>query len=128
MAATSMKLDGKRSVIAERAILSDPSSSGWRALFTAAAGDTERSILQRLAEHFQDVAWEFGELVEEKHAVVRQAGFAGARHAGATADQAGVGDGMVRRAERALVQESGARSQGSGDAVDFGGFDGLFEG
>ena len=35
---------------------------------------------------------------------------------------------MVRRAERALVQESGARSQGSGDAVDFGGFDGLFEG
>ena len=28
MAATSIKLDGKRSVIAERAMLSDPSSSG----------------------------------------------------------------------------------------------------
>ena len=92
------------------------------------AGDAERAILQRLAEHLEDVAREFGELVEEEHAVVGQAGFAGARHAGAAADQAGVGDGVVGRAEGALMEESGAGSQGSGDAVDFGGFDGLLEG
>ena len=92
------------------------------------AGDAERAIFQRLAEHFENVARKLREFVEEEHAVVRQADFAGTRHAGAAADQAGVGDGVVRRAERALVQQSGARPERAGDAVDFGGFDGLFEG
>ena len=104
-----MKLEGKRSVIAERAILSEPSS-------------------RRLAEHFENVTRELWKLVEEEHAVVGEAGFTGTRHASAAADQAGVGDGMVRRAERALMQESRAGREGSRDAVDFGGFDGLFEG
>ena len=72
-----------------------------------------RPILQRLAQHLQHVARELGQLVEKQHAVVRQADFARPRHAGAAADQAGVGDGVVRRAERPLVQQSRAGRQQS---------------
>ena len=43
-------------------------------------------ILQRLAEHFENVARELRELIEEEHAVVCQARFTGTWHARAAAD------------------------------------------
>ena len=48
----------------------------------------------------QDVLLELGELVEEEDAVVRQGDLAGAGQ-GAAADEPGVGDGVVGRAEGA---------------------------
>src|SRR3569623_1672629 len=57
-----------------------------------------------------------------------EADFAGPGHARAAADHAGVRDGVVRRAEGAGPEESAARLEGAGDAVDAGGFDGFLEG
>ena len=64
-------------------------------------------------------AVEFGEFVEEEHAVVRQADFARARDA-AAADQPGAADGVVRRAEGAVAHEAAAVGEHAGDGVDFG--------
>ena len=41
------------------------------------ARDGDFAVFQRLAKHFQHVAAEFGQFVEEQHAVVSQADFAG---------------------------------------------------
>src|ERR1035441_3666945 len=48
MAATSMKLEGKRSVMAERAMLSDPSSSGWRSISRTSRGNSGNSSRKRM--------------------------------------------------------------------------------
>src|ERR1035441_2117094 len=130
MAATSMKLEGKRSVMAERAIESDPSSSGWRSISRTSRGNSGNSsrksmpLCARLASPGRGMpaprpnrpasgrggggGGKLGNRVEEEHAVVRRAGLAGARHAGAAANQAGVGDGVVGGTEGALMEESGA--------------------
>jgi hypothetical protein len=55
------------------------------------------AILQRLAQHLQHIARKFGELVQEKHAVVSQAHLARPRHARAAADQPSVGHRMMGR-------------------------------
>ena len=62
--------------------------------------DRHRAVFQRLAQHFQRAAIELGQLVEKQHAVVRQADLAG-RGRRAAADQAGVADRVVRRADTA---------------------------
>ena len=107
MAATSMKRAGKLSDIAARAMVTC-------------------AVFERLAQDFEDVARELGELVEEEHAVVREADLAGARDH-AAADEAGVGDGVVRRAEGALRDEALVRVEDAGDGVDLGGLERLFE-
>src|ERR1039458_521597 len=43
MAATSIKLEGMRRVIAERAMLSEPSSRGWRSISRTSRGDSGNS-------------------------------------------------------------------------------------
>jgi hypothetical protein len=109
MAATSMKLEGKRSVMAERAMLSDPSSSGWRSISRTSRGNSGNSsrksmpLCARLASPGRGMP---------APPPIRPA------------------SEMVWWGERKgrSMEESGARSQGSGDAVDLGGFDGLFEG
>ena len=63
MAATSMKLAGKLSVM-------------------AAARDADRPVLERLAQDLQHVARKLGEFIEKQQAVVRQADFAGTRQPG----------------------------------------------
>ena len=63
-----------------RAMVTRPSSIGWRSASSTCAR-------------------ELGQLVQEEHAVMREAHLAGARR-GAAADQAGGGDRVVRRAER----------------------------
>ena len=64
------------------------------------AGDGDFAIFEGLAEDFEGGAAEFGEFVEEKNAVVRKGDFAGAG-IGAATEKAGVGDGVVGRAEGA---------------------------
>ena len=84
-------------------------------------------VLKRLAHDFENVAGKLGQLVEKEQAVVRQRDFAGARH-DAAADEAGVGDGVVRRAEGALRDQARAGFENAGDGVNLGGFERFFEG
>ena len=90
------------------------------------AGDGDGAVFERLAEDFEDVAGELGELVEEEQAVVGEGDFAGARDH-AAADEAGVGDGVVGRAEGAVGDEAFVAVEDAGDGVDLGGFEGFFE-
>jgi hypothetical protein len=92
------------------------------------AGDGHDVVFERLAQHGQHVAGELRELVQEQDAIVRDADFAGTRHAHAAANQAGAGNGVVRRAKRALMQEAGGTAQQAGNAVNLGGLNGFFEG
>lgn len=57
-------------------------------------GNRHRAIFKRLAEDFERLAVELGQLVEEQDSVVGQGDFAG-RGRRAAADQAGVADRMV---------------------------------
>ena len=66
------------------------------------AGDGDGVVFERLAHDFEHVARKLRQLVEKEQAVVGQRDFAGARH-DAAADQPRVGDGVVRRAERAAA-------------------------
>ena len=91
------------------------------------ARDGDGVIFQRLPHDLEYVAREFGELVEEEQAVVREGDFAWARH-DAAADEAGVGDGVVRRAEGTLRDKTLRRIEHSGDGVDLGGLESFVEG
>ena len=90
------------------------------------AGDGDRVIFQRLAHHFEHVARELGQLVEKEQAVVGQRDLAGAGH-DAAADQSGVGDGVVRRAERPLRDQARAGIEHAGHGVNLGGLERFFE-
>ena len=72
------------------------------------ARDADAAFLERLAQHFERTPAELGHLVEEQHAVVREADLAGPRNLPA-ADERDVRDRVVRRAERALAQQRRAR-------------------
>ena len=61
-------------------------------------GNGDVAVFQGLAEHFQDVPMELGEFIEEQHAAMGEADLAG-HGVRATAEQAGVGNGVVRGAE-----------------------------
>ena len=91
------------------------------------AGDGDGVVFERLAHDFEDVAGELGQFVEEEQAVVGEGDFAGTRD-DAAADEAGVGDGVVRRAEGALGDEPGGGIEDAGDGVDLGGLERFFEG
>ena len=56
--------------------------------------DGHLTIFEGLAQHFEDVLLELGQLVEKEHAVVGQTDLTGAGM-GAAADQAGVGNGVM---------------------------------
>ena len=64
------------------------------------AADRDPAVLERLAQHFERGAFELGEFVQKKHAVVRDADFTGRGIRGA-ADQTDVADRVMRGAERA---------------------------
>ena len=81
------------------------------------AGDRHAPFLERLTQHLQDVAAELEHLVEEQHAVMREADLAGTRLRSA-ADQRGVRDRVMRRAKRALGDQPRARRQQADDRVD----------
>jgi len=79
-----------------------------------------------LAHDLKDVAGEFGEFVQKEDAVVGQRYFAWTGDGSAT-DQSGIGDGVMRRAERTDADQSGAGIEYSGDAMDLRGFEGFFK-
>ncbi len=83
----------------------------------AGAADRHDLVLQRLAQHLQRPLVELGQLIEEEDAAVRQADLAGARPAPA-ADQPGVADGVVRRAEGAAAHQRRPGGQQAADRVD----------
>jgi hypothetical protein len=105
MAATSMKLAGKRTAPWERAMVTTWSSSGWRRVSRTSRG-------------------ELGEFVEEEHAVVGEGDLAGARDHPA-ADDRGGGGGVVGRADGAGGDEALARREEAGGGVDAGDLDGF---
>ena len=84
------------------------------------------AVFEGLAQNFENVAGEFGELVEEEDAVVGEGDFAGTGN-GAAADETRVGDGVVRGAEGALGDESGFGVEDTGDGMDFRGLEGFVE-
>ena len=76
-------------------------------------------FFERLTQHLQHRPLELRQLVQKQHAVVRERDLARPR-VGAAADEAGVGDRVVRRAERPPRHESAPRVQQPADAVDLG--------
>jgi hypothetical protein len=68
------------------------------------ASESDDPVFQWLAEGLQGIAAELGQLIEEEDAVVGEADFSRARDA-AAADEAGVGDGVIRGAEGTASNE-----------------------
>src|SRR5262245_29476574 len=85
------------------------------------------SALRRLAHRRQHRTIELRQLVEEGNAVMGKGDLAGTGD-GATANETGVGDGMVRGAEGAAGEEGGVGREEPGDGVELGYFEGLGEG
>ena len=96
---------------------------GWEGQRHVGARERHRRFFERLAQHFEHVARKFRQLVQEQHAVVRQADFAGPRRSGAAADQPRVRYGVMRRAKRPPRQQSDPARQQSRDAMDLRGLD-----
>ena len=97
---------------------------GQRALRPA---DRDDLIFDRLAHHLQHARAEFGQLVQEQHAAVRQGdlarvGLVAAPH------QPGMADGVVRRAERPVADQGHFRRQLVGDGVNAGHVQRLVDG
>ena len=107
MAAASMKRAGKVSDMAARAMVTQPSSSGWRRTSSTLRGNS-------------------GSSSRKSRPLCARRDLAGARDH-AAADQAGVGDGVVRRAEGAVGDQAAVRVEHAGDGVDLGGLERFFE-
>ena len=86
------------------------------------AGDGDVAGFEGLAQGFEHAAVEFGEFVEEQHAVVRQADFAWARGA-ATAHQRRRGGRVVRRTHGAQAPAFGPEA--AFDGMHGGAFEGF---
>ncbi len=90
------------------------------------AADGDAALLHRLSQHFEHAAFEFGQLVEEEHAVVGQADFAGLR-IGTAAHEGDVRYGVVRGAEGSHGNQRVFFAHLACHAVDLGCFEGFFE-
>jgi len=90
----------------------------------AGSAQPDDAVLDGLAERFEHVPAELGQLVEEEHAVVRERDLAGSRNR-AAADETGIGHGVMGRAERPLLDEPLPGSEPARDGVDLGDLDGL---
>ena len=85
------------------------------------AGDGDVAVFERLAHDLENVAPEFRQLVEKQDAVVGERDFTRFRHR-AAADEARIGDRVMRRAKRPRGDDRLAVEQ-SHDAVNLGGFE-----
>ena len=81
------------------------------------ARNRDPAVFERLAHYFQCRAFELGQLIEKKNAVMREAHFARIRNC-AAAEQADVADGVMRRAKRPRGDERLFAVQQAGDAVN----------
>src|SRR5439155_8510207 len=93
----------------------------------AGAGDSHVAVLQRLSQDLEYVALELRQLVEEEHAVIRQTDFSGARHDTA-ANQARIGNRVVRRTERTGAHQAGTGFEHASHTMNLGGLDSLVKG
>ena len=84
-------------------------------------GNRHRAVFQRLAEDFQRAAVELGQFIQKQDAVVGERNLPRHRRV-AAADEAGVADGVMGRAERPPGHQRLARLQAAEGAVDAGGF------
>ena len=91
------------------------------------ARDPHAAFLERLAQHLEHVPAELRHLVEEEHAVMREADFPGPRMRSA-ADQRDVRYGVMRRAERPLGQAAASRAEQARHRVDRRRLERLVEG
>ena len=91
------------------------------------ATDADLAILERLPQHLQDILLELGQFIEEQHPVVSQRHLARPGMS-AAADQAGIGDGVVRRAEHPPGDQRLTGGEQTEDRVDLGDFEGFLEG
>jgi hypothetical protein len=87
----------------------------------------ENTLLERLPQHLQHVAFELGHLIEGEEAVVRQRHLTGHGDV-AAADQADVGDGVMRGAKGARGDEGRVAAGQPGHTVDPRRLDGLSQG
>ena len=104
----------RRLVAGERSIVHMPAAAGVhggdqlefgrKGHVVIGAADERTARLERLAQGFERLPLEFGQLVEEQHAVMRERYFPRLR-AHAAADDGGRGGRMVRIAERARLDE-----------------------
>jgi len=90
------------------------------------AGNGYGVIFKRLPHHFKHVARKLRQLVEKQQTVVRQRDFAGPWD-DAAADQARVGDGVMRRTKRTLRHQAGRSIQHAGDGVNLSCLQCLFK-
>jgi hypothetical protein len=88
--------------------------------------DRDPAVFQRLSECFEDVFSKLRQLVEKKHAVVRQTDLPGSRDM-AAADQTGIGYGMVRRTKGPRGDKPAFFVQQAGDRKYLCCFDGFFK-
>ena len=84
------------------------------------AGDGHAAIFERLAQHFQDIAGKFGKFIEEENTVMGERNFAGAGNDSAS-NQAGVRNGVMRRAIRASTDQADSGIEHARHAVNLGG-------
>ena len=89
-------------------------------------GDGHAAVLQGLAQHFQRVLAEFGQLVEEEHAAMGQAHLTG-QGMQAAAHQGCLRDRVVRRPEGPHAHQPLPGGQLARHAVDLGDFQGFFK-
>ena len=68
---------------------------GWEGYAAGCARDRDFAVFQGLPHHFERGAFELGKLVEKEDAVMREADFA-RRGDGGAAQQANIGNGVVR--------------------------------
>ena len=86
-----------------------------------AAGEGNGALLKWLTQHFEYIARELREFVQEQDAVMSQAHLARPGRAGTAANKACIRDGVVGGAEGPLREQARAPGQEAGDAVDLGG-------
>ena len=91
------------------------------------AADGHLAVFERLAQDFERGAFELRQFVEEEHAVVREADLA-RLGIGAAADESGVADRVVRRAEGPPAEERRIRRKQSEHGVDLAGLERLLLG
>jgi hypothetical protein len=91
------------------------------------AGDCHYTILERLAQGLEDTAAEFGEFIQEEHALGRPRHVPWGRHL-APADQPDIGDGVGGRASWARRDQGRPVAREAGDAMEARGLKGLSQG
>ncbi len=105
----------------------DQHKVGWEGQAALGPADGNYLVLQGLAQHLEYGMPEFREFIEEEYPAMAEAYFPRFWPV-PTADQAGVGDGVVRRTEGTLPHQGGICRQQTTYAVELGNLQRLLYG